>query len=168
MIRIAEEEDAPALIHIKKEIILSQKTTKFFISSSGELPDNPNVEIEKIRKSQEKNNLYIVAEFNSNIVGFLIFNRYVPSRLQHTGSLGMGIVDEYTNQGIGTKLLERLIDWARKENNIEKICLGVTSLNKRAIHVYKCMGFKEEGKQINQIKYEDGTYSDDILMAYYI
>ncbi|MBM7646151.1 RimJ/RimL family protein N-acetyltransferase [Scopulibacillus daqui] len=38
----------------------------------------------------------------------------------------------------------------------------------RAMHVYKKMGFKEEGRQVNQIRFEDGTYVDDILMAIYL
>ena len=80
----------------------------------------------------------------------------------------MGITDEYTNQSIGTKLIEFLINWAKKQNDLEKICLGVTSVNERAIKVYRRIGFVEEGRQRYQIKYEDGSYGDDILMAYYL
>ncbi|GAB6448952.1 hypothetical protein bcgnr5369_68710 [Bacillus cereus] len=40
--------------------------------------------------------------------------------------------------------------------------------NDRAIKVYKRMGFVEEGRQRKQIKYEDGSYGDDVLMGFYI
>ncbi|MBG9599444.1 GNAT family N-acetyltransferase [Bacillus mycoides] len=168
MIRLAKEFDAESIIDIRKEIILSETTTKFFISSPNELPNNVNKEREKIQKSSEKGNLYIVSEVDGKVVGFLVFNRYEQERLQHAGAIGMGIREEYCNQGIGTKLIGFLINWAKIQKNLEKICLGVVSVNDRAIKVYKRIGFVEEGRQRNQIKYEDGSYGDDILMAYYI
>ncbi|WP_419880525.1 N-acetyltransferase family protein [Peribacillus sp. B-H-3] len=168
MIRLAKEFDAEAIIGIRKEIILSKTTSKFFVSSPNEIPSNVNKEREKIRKSFEKSNLYIVFEVEGNVVGFLVFNRYEHERLKHAGSLGMGIREEYTNQGIGTKLIEFLFSWAKKQKSIEKICLEVVSVNERAIKVYRRLGFVEEGRQKNQIKYEDGSYGDDILMAYYL
>ncbi|MFZ3591139.1 GNAT family N-acetyltransferase [Bacillus sp. DJP31] len=168
MIRLAKETDAESIIDIRKEIILSETTTKFFVPSPNELPSNVEKEREKIQKSHEKGNLYIVYEVEGKVVGFLLFNRYELERLKHAGSMGMGIRDEYTNQGIGTKLIEFLINWAEKQNSLEKICLGVVSINDRAIKVYNRIGFVEEGRQRHQFKYEDGSYGDDILMAYYL
>jgi hypothetical protein len=56
LIRIAEEYDAPAaIIDIRKEIILSENTTKFFASSPNEIPSDINKEKDKIRKSNETN-----------------------------------------------------------------------------------------------------------------
>ncbi len=168
MIRLAQQNDAEAITDIKKEIILLEKTSKFFITSPNELPHDINLEKERIQESREKSNLFAVYEVEGEVVGFMAFRRYDLSRLHHAGSLGMGIRNAYTNQGIGTKLLEYLINWAKKQEGLEKICLGVTSSNQRAIHVYKHIGFIEEGIQRKQVKYEDGTYGDDILMAYYI
>lgn len=166
MIRFANKEDAEAILTIKNEITLSPDTTKFFISSPFELTGTIEEEQEKIERSLEKKNLYIVYETAGEVVGFLVFNRYQFHRLQHAGSMGMGIAEAYTNQGIGSKMIEHLIAWAKRQENLEKICLGVVAVNERAISVYKRFGFVEEGRQKNQIKYEDGTYSDDIMMAY--
>ncbi|RKF44027.1 acetyltransferase [Bacillus wiedmannii] len=168
MIRLAKEVDAESIMDIRKEIILSETTTKFFIVSPNKLPNDIDAEKEKIRKSKEKGNLYIVYEVDNKVVGFLLFNRYELERLRHTGILGMGIREAYCNQGIGTKLIEFLISWAKGQEGLEKICLGVVSINDRAIKVYKRMGFVEEGRQRNQIKYEDGSYGDDVLMGFYI
>ncbi|HDR4297835.1 TPA: GNAT family N-acetyltransferase [Bacillus anthracis] len=166
MIRLAKETDAEAIMDIRKEIILSKTTTKFFIVSPKKLPNDTNAEREKIRKSNEKGNLYIVYEIDNKVVGFLLFNRYELDRLRHAGT--MGIKEAYCNQGIGTKLIEFLIRWAKEQNGLEKICLGVVSVNDRAIKVYKRMGFVEEGRQRKRIKYEDGSYGDDVLMGFYI
>ncbi|WP_042224686.1 GNAT family N-acetyltransferase [Oceanobacillus manasiensis] len=168
MIRVATEADAQAIIDIKKDIILSGKTTRYFVSSPNELPMDVEREKETIRKCLKRNNLCVVFEVEGYVVGFMIFRRYEPTRLKHAGSMGMGIRNGYTNKGIGTLLLEYLTNWARKQRDVEKICLGVTSINERAIHLYRNFGFVEEGRQIKQIKYEDGSYADDILMAYYV
>ncbi|HDR4705709.1 TPA: GNAT family N-acetyltransferase [Bacillus paranthracis] len=168
MIRLAKEIDAESIIDIRKEIILSKTTTKFFIVSPNKLPNDIDAEKEKIRKSNEKGNLYIVYEVDKKVVGFLIFNRYELDRLRHAGTMGMGIKEAYCNQGIGTELIEFLISWAKRQEGLEKVCLGVVSINDRAIKVYKRMGFVEEGRQRNQIKYEDGSYGDDVLMGFYI
>ncbi|MFC9416140.1 GNAT family N-acetyltransferase [Bacillus mobilis] len=168
MIRLAKEIDAESIIDIRKEIILSETTTKFFIVSPTKLPNDIDAEKEKIGKGNEKGNLYIVYEVDKKVIGFLIFNRYELDRLRHAGTMGMGIREAYCNQGIGTKLIEFLISWAKGQKGLEKICLGVVSVNDRAIKVYKRMGFVEEGRQKKQIKYEDGTYGDDVLMGLYI
>ncbi|HHK5614563.1 TPA: N-acetyltransferase family protein [Bacillus paranthracis] len=168
MIRLAKEIDAESIIDIRKEIILSKTTTKFFIVSPNKLQNDIDAEKEKIWKSNEKGNLYIVYEVDKKVVGFLIFNRYELDRLRHAGTMGMGIREAYCNQGIGTELIEFLISWAKGQEGLEKVCLGVVSINDRAIKVYKRMGFVEEGRQRKQIKYEDGSYGDDVLMGFYI
>ncbi|PFI25104.1 GNAT family N-acetyltransferase [Bacillus cereus] len=168
MIRVAKEVDAESIMEIRKEIILSESTTKFFIVSPNKVPNDIDAEREKIRKSNEKGNLYIVYEVDGEVVGFLLFTRYELERLRHAGTMGMGIREVYCNQGIGTKLIKFLISWAKGQKGLEKICLGVVSINDRAIKVYKRMGFVEEGRQRKQIKYEDGSYGDDVLMGFYI
>lgn len=70
MIRLAKEVDAESIMNIRKEIILSGSTTKFFIVSPNKLPNDIDLEREKIRKSNEKGNLYIVYEVDSKVVGF--------------------------------------------------------------------------------------------------
>ncbi|MCU5656076.1 GNAT family N-acetyltransferase [Bacillus mycoides] len=168
MIRLAKEIDAESIMAIRKEIILSETTTKFFIVSPNKVPNDIDLEREKIRKSKGKGNLYIVYEVDNKVVGFLVFNRYELERLRHAGTMGMGIREAYCNQGIGTKLIEFLISWAKGQKGLEKICLGVVSINDRAIKAYKRTGFVEEGRQRKQIKYEDGSYGDDVLMGFYI
>ncbi|TWT25334.1 GNAT family N-acetyltransferase [Planomicrobium sp. CPCC 101110] len=166
MIRLASGWDAKAIMDINNEITLSEATTKFFISSPEEVSCNLNEEKEKIEKNLAKNNLYAVYEADGKVVGYLVFKRYEYARLSHAGSMGMGIAEGYRNRGIGTRLISFLIDWARQQDGLEKICLGVVSANERAIKVYRRMGFVEEGRQRSQIKYEDGSYSNDIMMAY--
>jgi hypothetical protein len=53
-------------------------------------------------------------------------------------------------------------------SEIEKINLRVLCSNERAIGIYKKFGFVEEGHCVSEIKYEDGTYVDELLMARFV
>ena len=52
-----------------------------------------------------------------------------------------------------------------KEQGYEQAELTVVEGNDRAYHLYESLGFKECGRVPNANKYDDGTYSDDILMV---
>jgi RimJ/RimL family protein N-acetyltransferase len=52
-------------------------------------------------------------------------------------------------------------------NNKEKIILSCFSDNKRALYLYKKLGFKIIGTRKNQF-YMDSTYYDEILMELWI
>lgn len=164
-IREATESDAAEILSIRKSII---SQNEFFIPTSEEF----YIDIESQRKKtitiSQRGGVTFVAEDDERIVGFLVFTRNSMKRLNHTGLFGMGILEGYRNQGVGTKLLSQLIDWAKTQEGIEKICLGVFSANERAIKVYEKIGFKIEGREKRQIKFEDGRYADNVLMALYL
>lgn len=56
-------------------------------------------------------------------------------------------------------LLEKI-----KEQGFEQAELTVVGGNDRAYRLYESLGFKECGRIPNANKYDDGTYSVDILM----
>ena len=106
----------------------------------------------------------IVAEINDKVVGWLAFQSQGRKRLSHVGSLGMMIRKNYRGIGIGKMLIKALLDWAEKNPLIEKVSLGVLSTNRRAIALYKSMGFVEEGRKMKEIKINENEYVDDILV----
>lgn len=164
-IREAKGSDAAEILYIRKSII---SQNEFFISTSEEFHVDVEAQKKKTITNSQQGGVTFVAEDSKRIVGFLVFTRNSMKRLNHTGSFGMGILGGYRNQGVGTKLLLQLIDWAKIQEGIEKICLGVLSTNERAIKVYEKLGFKEEGREKRQIKFEDGRYADNVLMALYL
>jgi len=108
--------------------------------------------------------LAIVAETADEIVGSLSFENSVPRRLTHRGSLGVSVRQTRRGQGIGTALLQTLIDWAQASPLIEKIGLSVFATNVDAIRLYQRLGFVEEGRQPHEIKLAEGQYVDNVLM----
>ena len=70
--------------------------------------------------------------------------RAFPRRMSHRAELGLTMVKAEWNSGIGTKLMQKLIDYAG-ENAVELINLEVREDNSRAIHLYEKFGFKKVG-----------------------
>ncbi|PEA53320.1 GNAT family N-acetyltransferase [Bacillus pseudomycoides] len=164
-IREATESDAAEILCIRKSII---SQNEFFIPTSEEFHVDIETQREKTITNSKQGGVTFVAEDGGRIVGFLVFTRNSLKRLNHTGLFGMGILEDYSNQGVGTKLLSQLIGWAKTQEGLDKICLGVFSTNERAIKVYEKIGFKEEGREKRQIKFADGRYADNVLMALYL
>jgi ribosomal protein S18 acetylase RimI-like enzyme len=82
---------------------------------------------------------------------------------EHKGVLvGMYVRPDARESGIGRRLVEAVIERARRE--VELIQLSVVSNNEPARHLYTKLGFVEYGIEKNALK-EGGRYWDEILMA---
>jgi len=85
----------------------------------------------------------------------------------HVGSLGVIVQKKYRDLKIGFHLIDMAIRESNNLNNKEKIILSCFSDNKRALYLYKKLGFKIIGTRKNQF-YMDSTYYDEILMELWI
>lgn len=99
-----------------------------------------------------------MADVNGEMVGVLTFRAGSRERMRHIGELGMSVVRDYWGQGIGTALLNALIDWAPSAG-VTKLVLRVRSDNRRAISLYKRIGFVSEGLQSRGMQVK-GQYWD--------
>ena len=106
--------------------------------------------------------LRLVAEVEGKVIaGSELRKRSGHSR--HAGNIGVGIRRGYRDVGIGTEIMRTLTAHA-KTMGLEMIDLAVASSNKRAIHVYEKVGFKETGR-IPKFYYKNGKYFDEVIMA---
>ncbi len=76
----------------------------------------------------------------------------------------MGVEDHATGQGIGTALLEAILDAADNWLDIRRVELTVFADNDRAIRLYERFGFEREGLR-RAFAYRDGSYADAVAMA---
>ena len=84
-------------------------------------------------------------------------------RARHRASLGISILKAYWGKGIGTAMMQALIDQAEK-TAIEQLELQVVSTNEAAVHLYERHGFKTFACHPRMLKYRDGQYADMLLM----
>lgn len=84
----------------------------------------------------------------------------------HIGRLGMGVHKEYRGQGIGSKLITKALEHARKIG-LEKVELEVFEKNRGAVALYRKLGFVEEGKLIKSKKL-DGEYDNSFYFGLFL
>ena len=112
--------------------------------------------------------LLLVAEIDGQIVGTLDFSNGNRQRNAHTGDFRMGVDPAFQNLGIGRYMIKVMLDWATQNPIIEKVKLTAFANNYNGLHLYKSLGFEEEGRGIQEIKMEEDVYLDVINMYKYV
>lgn len=89
------------------------------------------------------------------------------ARVRHLGDISILVAKKYWRMGLGRRLFEIQMDWA-KRCGVEVLTLTVDTRNTRAIGLYHAMGFTVEGTLHRQRKMADGTYRDMYAMVRYL
>lgn len=106
----------------------------------------------------------LVAEVDGRVVARLSLARDSHPASRHVADLGVMVDVRYRRRGIGTRLLEEAIGWARA-SGVVKLELHVFPWNKPAFALYEAFGFEREGYRKDHYA-RDGGYLDAIVMAY--
>lgn len=108
--------------------------------------------------------LLLIANWRGQFAGAVnLFRGEAHTLHRHVADLGLFVLRPYRHQGIGTRLMEKTLEWATK-SALEKITLSVFANNQPAIHLYQRFGFKLEGCLERHIK-SDYEYIDLWLMS---
>ena len=110
-----------------------------------------------------KNQYWYVAEENGKVIGLGILMNHGNLRKKHVGVITLMVNSDYQNKGIGSLLMDKLINLS-ESLNIISLELCVFRDNYKAINLYKKFGFKEEGIKIKSAL-KNGEYADEIIMA---
>ena len=166
VIRSACLDDAPALIK-HAETVLTEPN--FAVTQADEFDFVEEQEREWIKRHLDSlGSIVLVAEVDGNIVGMLGFECGQRRRLAHRGTLAMSLLKEFRGRGIGSALMQALIEWGENNPNMEKLTLAVLATNKPAIALYGKFGFVEEGRRPREVKLGPRQYVDDILMYRFV
>lgn len=107
-----------------------------------------------------------VATVDGRVIGWCdILPRPWPG-FEHVGGLGMGLLPRWRGRGIGKRLMEAALAWA-KQSGFERIELEVYASNAPAIALYRRFGFTTEGVKVRGRKL-DGVYDDIVQMALFL
>ena len=126
----------------------------------------PHQKAEQTRKwleSQSADALNIVAVLDGEIVGQAGLDRQ-GGRRAHAAGIGMGVHDDHRGKGIGTALLQELIEAADNWLAIRRLELTVYTDNEPAIRLYEKFGFEREGI-MRAYAFRAGRYADVVAMA---
>jgi len=160
-IRPARVEDAPILAAAEKE---TARTPGYLVSRPHELrPEAFAAKIAALATSGR----YIVAEEDGRIVGHAILEPMSLEAIAHVYRLTIVVHPGQTRRGHGAVIMKDLLGWAASSPKVGKIELLVRAVNAAAIALYRNCGFVEEGRFKDRIRLEDGTFIDDVAMAWF-
>jgi ribosomal protein S18 acetylase RimI-like enzyme len=141
-IRKVKEEDTEGIVSLLKQL---DKETIFMALEPGERQTTIEEErllIKNVLASD--NSMIFVAGKGGQIVGYLGAQGGKVRRAHHRIYLMIGMLQQYTHQGIGMQLFREMENWAR-ENKFRHLELTVMTNNQAGLALYKKMGFKIEG-----------------------
>jgi RimJ/RimL family protein N-acetyltransferase len=161
LIRQAEIADAEKLLHCIKTYI---PQSDYIPKLEQEITLTTDQEKEWISSFLiHENSLLLIAEYENQIIGNIDLTGNRRKIMEHTAMIGMGMLKEWRNSGLGTALLETTIEWAKQNPILELIWLHVYTENKVALRLYKKLGFEENGIIKNFFK-QNGKYYDNLTM----
>ena len=114
--------------------------------------------------SNLENMIALVAIYDERIVGYAMISKGTRERRKGVGDLAMYLHQGFQNAGLGTAILTRLLNVARKEG-LHRIGIHVIEGNKIAIHLYEKFGFRREGILKESYFGQDGRYHDELVMG---
>ncbi|MGP4079837.1 GNAT family N-acetyltransferase [Pseudalkalibacillus sp. R45] len=104
------------------------------------------------------------AYYDRELIGIGTFLQRERNKTKHKGDIvGVYVAKHFQRNGIGFKLLQYLVEEAKKIEDLEQILLTVVSENRSAIRSYEKLGFEEYGLERRSLKI-NGYYYDESLM----
>ena len=161
-IRRPDADDAAALLAYLRGVGAESD----FLSFGAEGPPitEPDERVFLARAAASDNALALVAEWQGRIVGAITFSGGNRARTRHVGEFGISVARSCQGVGLGRRLLELLIEWARAGTIVRKINLVVSVDNERAIALYESLGFEAEGRRRRDMLV-NGVFHDALLMG---
>lgn len=110
--------------------------------------------------------LMLVVTNDNQIVANASFNCNSKERLKHRGEISIVVRKSCWGKGIGSKLMDHIIDFVKHNTVVSIISLEVRSDNTRAINMYKKYGFKTIGTFKGFLKVRDQYIDFDLMNLY--
>ena len=160
-IRIIRENDSEQFLLLGKEL---DEETQFMMLAPGERTITVEEQAQRIRNVLSRDNQVIfVVEHENQLIGFLGAYGEIYRRSHHCVYIVIGILQNFTGQGIGKQLFETVEKWAL-DHKLHRLELTVMSHNERAIRLYQKMGYQTEGIKQDSL-WVNGEYVDEYYMS---
>jgi len=144
------------------EILINSEEVKKNLSER--FPRNQEEILDTILSMNKKKEIFlIILDIKTRkSVGAILLHDF--SWHNRRAMLTITISPEFQGMGFGYESSKLLINYAFNNLQIHKICLEVYAFNKKAMAMYKKLGFKIEGR-FKKHSFKDGKYVDLIFMS---
>jgi len=116
------------------------------------------------RHNAVESRVFFVATVDGDVVGWAHLELPQVDKLQSTAQVTVGVRSEHTEQGIGTTLLDRALEWA-EANGYRKVYNSVPTTNDHAIAFLESRGWETEGVRTDHYTIGD-EHVDEVMLAY--
>lgn len=155
-IRRTEPSDADAL----KQIFESEEV----YTQTMQLP-YPSQQLWSGRLAEVPDHIHsLVALCGDEVVGNVSVSMETRARRRHVAHLGIVVKAGFSGKGVGSLMLNRIVDLCDNWLGIRRIELTVFSDNDRAIALYRRFNFEVEG-EARGYAMRDGQYTNVLYMA---
>ena len=108
--------------------------------------------------------MMIVCEVEGELAGNCGLHLNAMRRTRHRGEVAIALKSRYWGLGLGTEMLQELIEQAKKAG-LSQLELEYVEGNERARGLYEKMGFRVTGEKPDAIRLRDGTSLKEISMV---
>jgi ribosomal protein S18 acetylase RimI-like enzyme len=116
-----------------------------------------------LRHNGLETRVFFLARVREETVGWLYVERPELEKLAHTAELTLGVLPEYRGHGIGSRLLERGLDWAA-DRGCARLYTSLPATNEGAIRFLRRNGWREEARRAEHYRI-DGEPVDEVMLA---
>ena len=102
---------------------------------------------ELLRQPGQGRHVLVAVSPDNTVLGLVMLTVESNPRRRHTGGLGIMVRTDCQGQGIGTALLEAVLDLADNWLMLHRVELEVYADNGDAIRLYQRFGFETEGRK---------------------
>ena len=117
-----------------------------------------------------KNDIYtdrqvrmIVENADEKVIGIVDLVNFDPSNCR--AEVGLIVLNAYRNQGYGTAILKKIVDYSLKRLHLHQLYAYVDVNNSISLQLFRKAGFKRE-TLIKDWLYDGANYSDSVLFQY--
>jgi putative acetyltransferase len=139
-LRAAREGDTVALLRLHDAVAAEARWMTGVPGSRSALEQTLTV-----ASAMARGDLMLVAEVGGDVVGEVTVSRRWGPASPAIADLAIAIGDGYRDEGLGRALIEAAIAWSRA-SGLVRLALRVLPDNRRAIALYRKLGFEEEGR----------------------
>ena len=161
IIRKATADDAANILEYCKAVGAETDNLTFVFEGINAAVESEQEYLESIYNSEKS--VYLIAECDGKIVGSCHYNGFTRKRIAHRGEIGISVKKNMWGQHIGTRFMEKLIDFAKNTAHAEIISLEVRTDNERAKALYRKFGFEMVGTFKGYMKIDDKYIDCDFM-----
>jgi len=156
LVRPVQQNDIAALYGIFRRPEVARTTLQLPSQEIGKTEDRVNNPPPGLRR--------FVAVVDENPVAIASIKQRQEPRLSHSAGLGMMVHPAYWGAGIGSRLMENILELADNWLNLLRVDLEVNTDNEAGVRLYKKFGFEVEGTKRFHA-FGDGRWADSYFMA---